>query len=162
MSSRESDGKTENTGGYAAMKCEDIQSVLLPYFSRELGRARAALIREHIRKCDSCRTAAVDMQATLALLRAASRAEKTQPTHLSESRRKRIIRAITHPVLDWLIVHHILVSVLIAAAVLVWLFVWMRDATRQEEEDMGYPVQIIHQEQLPPTPDREPPREKTQ
>lgn len=97
-----------------AMACEEIQALLYDYLTHEIGRARGELIREHIRKCDGCRAAAADVQATLRLLQGASAQERREPLSLSIDRRKRIWRAFMHPVLDRMYRHHIFVSILIA------------------------------------------------
>jgi len=98
------------------MKCDEIQAVLLDYMTRELGGARAGLVREHLRKCESCRRTAADMQATLDLLRHAGGADAGVPDHLSDARRARLRLAFMHPILDWVYRHHIAVSIAVALA----------------------------------------------
>jgi len=106
------------------MACEEIQDLLYDYLTHTIGRARGELIREHIRKCDDCRTVAADVQTTLDLLKDASSQQSREPMSLTDDRRRRLWRAFMHPVLDWLYSHHILVSVAVAiAAVIVTLFV---------------------------------------
>jgi predicted anti-sigma-YlaC factor YlaD len=111
------------------MKCEEIQSVLVEYLTRELGAARAALVREHLRRCPNCRRSAGEIKATLELLRTAAKAETGLPERLTEERRARIRWAFMHPVLDWIYRFHVLVSVIVAAAALVFL---LRAARRME------------------------------
>jgi predicted anti-sigma-YlaC factor YlaD len=94
-------------------KCEEIQSVLFDYLARELGTAQSDLVREHLRRCESCRRSAADLLRTMELLRAADRAARA-PAQLSDERRKRLVWAIMHPVLDWIYGHHMLVSIIVA------------------------------------------------
>jgi len=107
-------------------RCEDMQALLFNYMTRELGQARSDLVREHLRKCEKCQAVAKDIQATMNLLRTASRSETVVPDHLSEDRRTRIIRAFTHPVIDWMDRHHIIVSIVVTIAVIVVLIVILR------------------------------------
>jgi len=101
------------------MQCDDIQSVLFDYMTRELGDARSSLVREHLLKCPKCAEAAAEIQATLDLLHKASEAEKAKiPEHLSEKHRKRVIWAFMHPVLNWIYEHHTAVSIAITLIVL--------------------------------------------
>lgn len=100
------------------MKCEDIQPLLFDYMSRELGEGRTAAVREHIRKCKSCQALAKDIQATLDLLHTASRAERKSAEHLTDSRRKKIIRAFTHPLISW-VEKHILLATVIATVIVI-------------------------------------------
>lgn len=125
--------------------CTDIQEVLFDYMARELGAARSDLVRRHLRKCPDCQRAAADMQATLDLLRQTSREDAARiPEHLTAERRRRMIRAVTHPVLDWVYRHHILVSVLIAAAAMTALALFLRTVHtgRTDIPDVGYPIRI--------------------
>jgi predicted anti-sigma-YlaC factor YlaD len=110
------------------MKCDDIQPLLFDYMSRELGDARSALVREHLRKCSDCRQAAAEIQSTLDVLRADSGSGSGMATSLSEERRRRMLWAASHPVLDWVYVHHVVVSVAIALVVLLLLSVVLRHA----------------------------------
>lgn len=106
--------------------CESIQGVLFDYLSRELGSARSEWVREHLRKCPDCKKAAADMQSAVDLLRKASREERGMATALSDDRRKRLRRALLHPVLDWMDRHHILASVCAALAALAVLLLLLR------------------------------------
>jgi predicted anti-sigma-YlaC factor YlaD len=122
---------TDKTDSHCAqertiMKCEDIQPLLFDYMSRELTGAREVIIREHLRKCKNCQAAARDIQATLDLLRKASSVEKQQVTHLSESRRKKIVRAFTHPIMSWVERHILLVSIIGAIIVIISVTTFMR------------------------------------
>jgi len=107
----------EPPAGARKIDCHDIQAVLFDYMTRELGHARSELIREHLRRCDECKAAAGEIQATLNLLKSTSQTETGLPERLSEERRARIRRASAHPVLDWIGTHHIIVSIVLAAAV---------------------------------------------
>ncbi len=124
------------------LKCEDIQEVLLAYMSRELGDAQSILIREHIRKCDDCRSEAAEIETTLALLRRGSGDFLVGEARLTDERRKRILRAVFHPVIDWVDMHHRLVSILLALVVLVLGFLAVRDAEifKREPLEEGIPI----------------------
>ena len=129
-----------NTAG-EKMNCEDIRSVLFDYMSRELGQARADLVREHLRRCPDCQVEAARIRNMLDLLQEASRAGAAAPARLSDERRARIVRAFMHPVLDWIYVHHILVSALLTVAALLLLgAVLLTVRTRRAAPEPGYPV----------------------
>lgn len=117
MNAGSENGKKAGQNG--KMSCSDIQAVLFDYMTRELGGARSVLVREHIRKCDSCRAAAADIRATLDLLKQASKStEGDLPSRLTRKRRKRIIRAMMHPVWDWISVNHFIVSIIVMGLVI--------------------------------------------
>lgn len=97
--------------------CRQIQSVLFDYMARELGDGQSLLVREHLRHCDACRREAAAMQETVELLRAHDPGRLAAP-RLSEGRRRRLLRALLHPVMDWIIVHHWLVAALAALLLL--------------------------------------------
>ncbi|MBN2302782.1 MAG: zf-HC2 domain-containing protein [Lentisphaerae bacterium] len=105
------------TGG-SVLKCDDIQALLFSYMTRELGSARSDLVREHIRKCPVCQAAAADVQAALDALRDSSAFDDQLPKRLSDKRREHIVWAYTHPVMDWIDRHHVMVSMIIAAIAL--------------------------------------------
>ena len=88
----------------------------------ELGEGRAAIVREHLRKCKTCQVLAADIQATVDLLHAASKAGPEQPERLTENRRKKIMWAFTHPMISWMYKHIQLVS--LAGAVILFVIVW--------------------------------------
>ena len=126
------------------MKCDDIHEVLFDYMTRELGPAQSDLVREHLRKCERCRAAAAEMQATLQALRDASKNFAGIPEHLSEARRKRLLRALMHPVIAWMERYHVLVSVVIALAVMVCVFAYIRARTAWSYRvPPGIPVRIM-------------------
>lgn len=143
------------------MKCEDIQAVLFDYMSRELGGARSTLVREHLRKCDACQSSAQDIQATLDLLHSASKAETEAPEHLSDARRARIVRAFTHPVIDWIDRHHTLVSLLVALAVVIGGIIVCRRTRlfRTIDWDSVFPVNIRRMETMAPGDSGQPEQE---
>ncbi|MBL7115736.1 MAG: zf-HC2 domain-containing protein [Kiritimatiellae bacterium] len=103
------------------LKCEDIQSVLFSYMSRELGSARSDLVREHLRKCPDCRELAADIQSTIDLFLKARAEEEGVSMTLSDDHRKRMLKALTHPILHWITENHILVSIVATVIVLVGL-----------------------------------------
>lgn len=126
------------------MKCEDIRTVLFEYMSRELGKGRSDLVRTHLKKCPDCREEAAEMRKTMELLRTTEK--QGLPVRLSDDHRKRIIRAITHPVLHWLTTHHILTSIIMAiititivSCVLYRIKIWA------DEPPDGIPITIIQE-----------------
>ena len=108
------------------MKCEEIQQLLFEYMTRELGQGRSDIVREHIRKCDKCRKEAAEIQAVFDVLRTASKSETGIPEHLSEDRRARIFRAFTHPIINWIERHHVIVSIIAAITIIVAVFIVLR------------------------------------
>lgn len=124
---KEADKKSDKNTGITTMKCENIQSVLFDYMARELGTAHTHLIREHLRKCDECRTAATEIQATLDLLRNTSETSKQMPLKLSKRRRDRIYRAFMHPVWNWVNINHFIVSIIIMGLVIAAVLLIMRN-----------------------------------
>ena len=100
------------------MNCEEMQAVLFDYMTRELGAARSELVHEHLRKCPDCRASAAEIQATLDALRSVAETGPEIPERLSDERRKRITRAVMHPLLDWMYRHHVIFSIIAAIAVI--------------------------------------------
>lgn len=115
---------SQSKGEKKLVECADIQVLLFDYMSRELGEGRAAIVREHLRKCRACQVLARDIQATMDLLQTASKAGSTQKERLTESRRNKIIWSFTHPLLCWMHKNILLVSIFGAALlfVAVWFF----------------------------------------
>lgn len=144
------------------MRCVEIQSVMFDYLTRELGSARSEWVAKHLEKCHDCQRAAVDMRATLDLLREASKAPDGYPERLTEERRRRIVRAIMHPVLDWVYAHHVLVSVisvLLILAAVAYGLMKLEIIRSWDDEDMGVPVNLLQpNEWTTPTGRREPPK----
>ncbi len=126
--------------GEQPLKCEEIQEVLFAYMSHELGDTQSVLVREHIRKCDSCRSEAVEIEETLSML------HQSYETHghlrLSDDRRKRILLAVFHPVINWIDLHHNLVSILLALIVLLGTIFALRnfEIFRNEPLEDGIPI----------------------
>ena len=87
-------------------RCEEIRPALFEYMTRELGSNRSELVREHLRHCHDC-----------SLLHGASDGQTGFPDRLSEKRRERMLRAALHPVVDWVYVHHVGVSIVVAVVV---------------------------------------------
>jgi len=137
------DEDREGIGRNGKIRCEDIQAVLFDYMTRELGQSRADLVREHLRKCEDCQAEGREIQATLDALYGASREEAGMPERLSEDRRRRIIRALAHPVIHWIERHHMLVSLVVAAVVIaVVLGVLRRTRLWDDDRPVGPPVTI--------------------
>ena len=126
------------------MECTEIQSVLFDYMSRELGPARSDLVRAHLRRCPDCQAAGAEIQKTIDLLTQASRNESGLAVSLSPDHRKRMSRAVMHPVLDWVYQHHVVASVLVVALVLAGLLLALRHTTiwRKDRPEPG-PIVII-------------------
>jgi hypothetical protein len=124
------------------LTCEDFQGLLFAYMSRELGDTQSMFVREHIRKCDRCRSEAAEIESTLALLKSASKADVPEDSRLTDERRKRILRAVFHPVMNWIDMHHKLVSVLLAIVALIVSFFFLRDFEifRTEPLEEGIPI----------------------
>lgn len=105
------------------LTCESIQEVLTDYMARELGDAPSVAVREHLRTCEACRRDAAAIQKAMDLLRDA--APQSQPAAtLSEDRRKRLARAVMHPVREWVYTHHRSVS-LVAVLVILGLILFL-------------------------------------
>ncbi len=122
------------------LKCDEVQDLLLDYMSRQLGDARSAIINKHLRKCEKCRAEASEIQNTLDLLHKASAEEAEISDHLTEQRKKRILRVIIHPVIDWMHQHHKLISVIITIVVLGIIFAFLRIPAREEEPEPSIPI----------------------
>jgi hypothetical protein len=104
--------------------------------TRELGQGRSDLIHEHIRRCKKCQKSAADIQKTLDLLHKASEGDDFLiPKHLSKKHRARIKWAFTHPLLDWIYAHHIMVSVIVALLVLITTIVALKKMNLLKIED---------------------------
>lgn len=116
------------------LSCEDIQHLLFAYMTRELGPARSDVVREHMRKCEKCQAAGAEIQATMDALRSSSELDSGLPDRLSDEHRERIIWAFTHPVMDWIDRHHVLVSILVAILVIALSFVIIRVVETWPEE----------------------------
>jgi len=125
------------------MKCEEIQDLLFDYMSRELGGARSDLIHEHLRKCRECQKAAAEIEATLNLLGETSSEQTGISSSLSDERRERMERAIKHPVLDWIYVHHILTSIAVAAIAIALVSIFLSKARLWRELPEKTPTVII-------------------
>lgn len=95
--------------------CAKIRALLLEYMTRELGPEQTLFVREHLRDCDACRKEEARMARTLAALRKIPAA--APPPALRPTLRKRLERALLHPVVDWACEHHRLVAWIAAFAV---------------------------------------------
>jgi len=136
MNTNESGQKPAGSGPVLRMQCGEIEALLTDYMSRELGEPRALLVREHLRMCPRCQAAASGIAATLELLRRASGEMKGAPERLSGERRRRVRRAYLHPVLEWFLRHHVLVSAIVALIAMIALVVAIRNAGERDPEDM--------------------------
>lgn len=131
------------------LPCEDIQALMLEYMHRDLGEGRADLIREHARRCPTCHERMVELHQTFGILHDAPFTHGAMPEHLSARRHSRLVRALMHPMLDWVYVHHILVSALVAAMVLASIIFGLRRyRIWRQTTDPGIPV-VIGNGELP-------------
>lgn len=96
--------------------CERIQEVLFDYLSGELGDRQSWVVREHLRTCPACSREAARLEETVAILRRSRGVEP--PATLPPTIRRRLARALLHPVLDWMYVHRRLTAWTIALATL--------------------------------------------
>lgn len=143
------EGKAETGDRNGLVQCEDIQGLLFDYMSRELGEARSDLVYEHLRKCEKCQAAAQEVQSTVDLLHSASGLDRGDD-RLTDERRRRVLRAFTHPVIHWIERHHILVSFAVAVlALLVVLVVLKRARMWKVYEYQPGPVIMIGTNELP-------------
>jgi len=128
-------------GEVALLKCGDIEALLFAYMTHELGDVQSRVVREHLRGCAGCRRVAAEIQDTMDMLRAGDAVITTTPC-LTEERRKRILRAVLHPVMDWIDRHHRLVSVLIALLTLAIVLLLLRHVAmfRAQQLDDGIPI----------------------
>jgi predicted anti-sigma-YlaC factor YlaD len=122
-------------GNGVSLKCEDVREVLFDYMSRELGPARSVLVREHLRRCESCQSAAAQMQSATELLQKASRDGDGAPLRLSDARRARVRRAVRHPVWYWISQHNVIVAVVAVILFLAALAVVLQHTTLWDEPD---------------------------
>jgi predicted anti-sigma-YlaC factor YlaD len=139
---KDADEKTQ--AGATSVKCDEIQSVLFDYMTHELGQARSDFVREHVRKCGACQKAALEIQATLALLGKAASETAGAPERLTDERRKKVQRAFVHPILHKIEKYHIPISILIAVVLIVILVILV--STREVIEEVTcYPVNVGRQ-----------------
>lgn len=128
--------------GRVPIPCDQIQEILFDYMARELGESRSALVYEHVRKCSDCKRVAADMQATLEMLKAGDPADEVI-LELSARHRRRLRRAARHPILDWMMTHHWVVSGITAIlVVLLALVVLARLRQLQEALPEGVSVNL--------------------
>ena len=106
--------------------CRLIRESLLEYLTGELSAEKAWLVGEHLRHCPECSDEAARLARTLDFMRSATAARGVE-TALPQSARRRFARAIMHPVIDWICVHHRLVALGTALLVLacVMLAAWL-------------------------------------
>ncbi len=136
------------------MKCEDIQELLTDYMGRELGSSKAALVREHLRKCENCQAAARDIMATVDLLRTARLDLSSIPDQLSRKSKDRIKRAFTHPVIDWMDTHHAAISIAVAIiliAITTAFLLTVKVLQQDDPVDPGEGVEIHIMQEFPGT-----------
>lgn len=112
--------------GKKTQKCDEIELLLFPYMSRELGRARSDLVHKHLRKCESCQAMAREIQDTMdALKDTKGEDDDTKTPRLTDEHRQQVYQAAMHPVAHWIEHHHTFISILITTVILVLVFLFM-------------------------------------
>ena len=108
-----------------AIPCEKIQDLLFDYLSHELGEKQSWIVREHLRTCPACAREAAQLAATVEMLKGG--ATPDVPARLPETVRRRLARALLHPVLDWMYDHRRLTAwtAALLAVALVLLVAWL-------------------------------------
>lgn len=114
-------------------RCDEIQPLLFDYLSHELSPSRADLVRQHLEQCATCRETARDLKATADILKA--KADVPSPPRLSERHRHRLMRAITHPLLNWMDRHRVLttLAVLLILALVLACLLRVREYPKTED-----------------------------
>jgi hypothetical protein len=147
------------SGSGRLLGCDDIQMLLSAYMMRELGDVQSRVVREHLRTCDACRREAAEFQEMLDTLKAgAGEAQAGAGVRLSDERRARILRAVFHPVMDWIDRHHRLVSAVLAVLVVLVVLVVLRHAAifRRQQLEEGIPIwRMFKSGQLPELVEKE-------
>ena len=115
-------------------KCEEVQAALMEFMSRELSMAKSDVVREHLRKCPDCQKEAAAMREVVEVLKGAS-GTVSAPIRLSDDRRKRLWRALMHPILNWIYNHHTLVSVILTLIALIIGFLMVNRLPLPQWED---------------------------
>lgn len=134
---------SENPSNISRSICRDVQSLLYDYMGHELGPARSEFVREHVRRCETCRAELVSIQKAFDILNVARKAPV--PAHLSVSHRRRMARAVMHPVLDWICRHNVLVAtvaMLLTILLAVILMRWAMDVEKPDDSD-AVPVFLV-------------------
>ena len=109
-----------------------------------MNAADADRVREHLVRCTKCRSAVSEIESTLDVLRNAHLAESPTADRLTEQHRARIVRALTHPFLDWLERHHVAVSLAIAVIVILVLAIHLHRYRPWDPEKRGsYALEIF-------------------
>lgn len=96
-------------GNPRKVPCRMIRESLLDYLTGELSAEKTWLVGEHVRNCAECAAEAARLGRTLDFMKAAKDGAGAGRA-LPESARRRLARAIMHPVIDWICVHHRLVA----------------------------------------------------
>ena len=121
--------------------CADIQAVLFDYMAHELGDKQSWLVHEHLLHCEACRREAASIKATLDLLRQDT--SVAVPERLPNSMRRRLERAILHPVLDWIYEHRRLVAALLAVGIIALLALLAQNYSRVKPDGPSFWINII-------------------
>ncbi|TFH15251.1 MAG: hypothetical protein E4H02_08280 [Lentisphaerales bacterium] len=129
------------------MNCDDIRELLTDYMARELGESRSAFVREHLRLCPACQSAAHEIARAFDLIR---ETEGAYPDRLSDRHRARIRRAYRHPLIAWIETHHELVSVISAGTVIILIlaFVTMITVLLRYRPVREIPVDVVIPEKI--------------
>lgn len=125
------------------LPCAEILPLLLEYMSRELGPSRSDLVREHLRKCESCRSAAAEIQHTFDALKSVARLPAGADERLSPERRAKVLHAVAHPVSNWIVQHHALVSIIAALVAFTLALLFVTHLRMHEDNPSGEFTPVI-------------------
>lgn len=131
-------GRGDGPRAEAPVPCDQIRGVLFDYLAHELGDKQSYLVREHLLHCESCRREAAEIQSTLALLK--SDTSVRPPERLSNGVRRRLERALLHPLMDWCYVHRRLVASAAALVIMGLLILFAAIAARRHPERIFWTV----------------------
>ena len=121
--------------------CKDIQSVLFDYMSHELGDKQSLLVHEHLLHCEDCRREAAALKATVDLLRADT--SVVVPERLPDTIRRRLERAILHPVFDWIYEHRRLVAAILAVGIIAVLAILAGHYSKAKPEGTPFWINVM-------------------
>jgi len=116
------------------VNCDIIQSMLLDHLEGKLDPVRSDMVWKHLKKCADCQKESREMENTLAVLRQASIPPSGTPERLSEKHRASLLRALTHPVLDWMERYHVAASLAVAILIVMAIVCYLRGTGKRVEK----------------------------
>jgi hypothetical protein len=124
-------------------KCEDIQPLLTDYMSRELGPYKSDVVREHLRKCESCKAAVQELDIAMSALKTLPKSEDDKiPKRLSARSRRRITWTYKHPFLAWLDSNQVYIISIMLILLMVGMVAFFLDARADEEPDFSQAIEV--------------------